>query len=304
MAKFHGAQKADVWTEWPNTVKSMTIEPKFDGYRLSVIVHEDGTLSYHCGKAEQPDWAENCEHIGAALLQLGLRNVMFDGEAMATTWGETSSLLRRKRSKMDVVTMSRVAEEVRYHVFDLVPLSEISEGTMPGKRKTVSMVATPLRVRYAMLCDALDAYEGDVLRLVSQTVVSSAEDIDVAFRQFVAQGYEGGMAKDLDAPYAFVRSPFWLKLKPWKDMELTVIGAEEGVGKHAGRLGALICTTDDGVEARCGGGFSDAQRDAIWAQWLEDAGEVIGTRIEVTVQDSDVSATRHCNFRRYRPVDT
>lgn len=282
----------------------MTMEPKFDGFRLSVVLHEDGALTYHCGKEAQPEWAENCEHIGAALLSTGLRNVMFDGEVMATSWGETASLLTRKRSKMDAMMMLRVAQEVRYHMFDLVSLVGVVDGKMPGKRKLVPMVHTPLRVRYAMLCDAYDGYTGDVLRLVSQTVVSSAAEVDAAFQKFVEQGYEGGMAKDLDAPYAFARSPYWLKLKPWKDIELTITGAEEGTGKHAGRLGAFVCMTDDGVEARCGGGFDDAQREAFWAQWLEDSSELIGARIEVKVQDSDVSATRHCNFRRFRPAGT
>lgn len=299
---YRGQQKAEVWEAW-KTGTRWTLEPKFDGYRLSVIITNEGIVSYHCKEAEQPIWAENCTHIGDALLGLGKRGVMFDGEAMAKNWGETSSLLRRKRSLMDEETKRRVRDEVRFHCFDMVDLTAVSTHKLPGKRKTFSMAMTPLRERYAALQDELECYPGRVVRLVPQIVVTNDDELQAAYADLLAQGYEGGMAKDLDGPYVFDRSPFWLKLKPWKDIELTVIEAVEGVGKHAGRLGAFTCRTDEGVIASCGGGFSDKQREDYWRLWLADPSAIVGLRFEAKVQDSDVSATRHCNFKRERPKD-
>jgi DNA ligase-1 len=53
-----------------------------------------------------------------------------------------------------------------------------------------------------------------------------------------------------------------LKVKVFTDDEALVIGHEGGLGKYAGRVGALRCVLRSGAEFSCGSGLSDAQRVA------------------------------------------
>lgn len=111
--------------------------------------------------------------------------------------------------------------------------------------------------------------------------------------KYLAQGYEGVMLRKYcgpDSRYKFGRSTTkegtLLKLKRFEDAEATVIGFEEEMenGNEAttnalgqtersshkqnlvgkGRLGALICHTDAGVEFNIGTGFTAADRQSLW----------------------------------------
>ncbi|HZF81907.1 MAG TPA: DNA ligase, partial [Burkholderiaceae bacterium] len=50
------------------------------------------------------------------------------------------------------------------------------------------------------------------------------------------------------------------KVKPHDDAEARVVAHLPGQGRHAGRMGALLVRTPEGVTFRLGGGFTDAQR--------------------------------------------
>jgi ATP-dependent DNA ligase len=78
--------KAREYEGW--TAGEHVVEPKLDGYRLCTVV-SGGAVTFHCGSAEQPEWAENLGHVAEALLSLDLDGVMFDGEIMAATWNRT-----------------------------------------------------------------------------------------------------------------------------------------------------------------------------------------------------------------------
>ena len=58
-------------------------------------------------------------------------------------------------------------------------------------------------------------------------------------------GYEGVMIKDQKAVYECKRSHAWLKAKPFIEITLKVVDVEEGTGRNAGRLGAVIVEGED-----------------------------------------------------------
>lgn len=76
----------------------------------------------------------------------------------------------------------------------------------------------------------------------------------------VKAGGEGLMLHRADAPYRGVRSDDLLKVKTHDDAEARVVAHLPGQGKHAGRLGALLVETPEGIRLKLGTGFSDAQR--------------------------------------------
>jgi DNA ligase-1 len=117
-------------------------------------------------------------------------------------------------------------------------------------------------------------------------------------------GYEGIMIKNPDAGYECKRSVSWLKLKPFIEVSLTVVGTEEGTGKNLGRLGALIVEgVDDGktIRTNVGSGLTDDQRTGFW-QFKEDCvGMVAEVRADAVTQNQDGSySLRFPRFLRFR----
>lgn len=88
------------------------------------------------------------------------------------------------------------------------------------------------------------------------------------------------------------QGPVAIKVKPSDTLDLLVTGYEEGDGKHKGRLGFLVTS-----KGRVGTGFSDAEREAFWAQ--RDL--LIGKTIEVEcMQFTPAGVMRHARFIRER----
>jgi DNA ligase-1 len=123
----------------------------------------------------------------------------------------------------------------------------------------------------------------------------------------VKNGFEGIMIKDVDAPYECKRSHAWLKQKPFIEVSLEIIDVEEGTGRNAGRLGALVCSgVDDGrsIRVNVGSGFSDLDRDEFWSGRDSLAGQVVEVRADAVTQNQDGTYSlrfpRFLKFRGFR----
>jgi len=99
------------------------------------------------------------------------------------------------------------------------------------------------------------------LNAVTQFRVSDENALKLRLNQVVKNGGEGLMLHRADALYTTGRSDVLLKLKPLYDAEAKVIAHTAGKGKHAGKLGALLVETPQGIRFKLGTGFSDAQRE-------------------------------------------
>jgi DNA ligase-1 len=96
----------------------------------------------------------------------------------------------------------------------------------------------------------------------------------------------------------------WLKLKPYIEVSLTVVGTEEGTGKNLGRLGALIVEgVDDGklINTNVGSGLTDADRIAYWAGRDSLIGNIVELRADAVTQNQDGSySLRFPRFKGFR----
>ena len=123
----------------------------------------------------------------------------------------------------------------------------------------------------------------------------------------VAQGFEGIMIKDVDAPYECKRSTFWMKWKPVMSVDLTVIGMEEGTGRNEGRLGALICEGVDSerhIRVNVGSGLTDSDRDVFWADRNRILGHLVEVQADAVTQNQDGTySLRFPRFMRFRDFD-
>ena len=80
-------------------------------------------------------------------------------------------------------------------------------------------------------------------------------------QRVVKLGGEGVMLRHPTRHYSGGRSTDLLKIKEFRDAEALVLGHEQGSGRNAGRLGALLCADSSGVQFKVGTGFPDALRD-------------------------------------------
>lgn len=114
--------------------------------------------------------------------------------------------------------------------------------------------------------------------------------LDAWLDKIVAQGGEGVMLRDPDAPYHHSRhsgdrKPYLLKYKKTKTCDLRVVGFNEGKGKYEGMIGSFICESDDGSVRVNVAGMTDMVR-------ATDPNFFIGKIIEVTYFDSSKSKNK------------
>jgi DNA ligase 1 len=98
------------------------------------------------------------------------------------------------------------------------------------------------------------------LKAVRQFTVKDRAALKRELDRVVKGGGEGLMLHLADARYVTGRSDVLLKLKPLLDTEARVIEHIPGKGKHAGRMGALLVESKEGIRFKLGTGFSDAVR--------------------------------------------
>jgi DNA ligase-1 len=273
------------------------LEVKLDGVRVIAILSGAGvTLHSRNGRVFdnfrdiEQELDENIRQIRETL---GTRQVVLDGEIVGESFQQ---LMRQAHRKKDVQT-----QNMRYHIFDWMPLSDFERGywnrQQHRRHETLAQLVTLfqertrcLRVMPGMTVD-LSTSEGQ------DTMQKFAQDA-------VAQGFEGIMIKDLDAPYECKRSTAWLKWKPTKSYDLTIIGVEEGTGKNAGRLGALICEgTDHGcyIQVNVGSGLTDDQRNEFWQAKDEVIGQTAEIMCDAITQNQDGGySLRFPRFLRFR----
>ena len=88
------------------------------------------------------------------------------------------------------------------------------------------------------------------------------EYLDVA----IANREEGVMINICDAPYEFGRTWNLMKVKKMNTLDLEIIGFEEGSGRLAGTLGAILVRYKNGNTVKVGSGFTDKMRADIWSR--------------------------------------
>jgi len=269
------------------------LEPKLDGVRcLTIIDPASGKVEQYTRNGKL---LENFSHITQALqpyvTEIG-RGWVLDGEVVSSDF---QTLMRQVHRKKDVQ-----AEDARLMLFDAVPLPEFKAGqSVMGLRKR--------RVMLKELCAMLE--DVDCIGLIEQSRVDldtleGKVEMEDYLENAVAQGYEGIMIKDDDSLYECKRSTAWLKQKPYIEVSLKVIEVEEGTGRNAGRLGAVVCEgIDDGKDIRVnvGSGFTDTDRDEYWDCRDAVVGQVVEVRADAITQNQDGTySLRFPRFLKFR----
>ena len=134
-----------------------------------------------------------------------------------------------------------------------------------------------------------------------ERIICDAEydEIKSLHDDFVSDGYEGAMIKDLSAPYHFGRNYSVMKLKAFHDVDLPIEGFVEGSGRHRGKLGAVVVDYN-GVNVQVGSGFSDKLREQIWNDRENFTGRIIEIRYQEVTPDGSLRFPTFVCFRNDR----
>ena len=90
--------------------------------------------------------------------------------------------------------------------------------------------------------------ECDSLEVVDTHLANTEEDVYKLQSQFLEEGYEGAIVREMDGEYRFgYRSNKLLKVKNFCDKEYEIVGFTTGVGRFNGCC-IWICVTEDGDE--------------------------------------------------------
>ena len=138
----------------------------------------------------------------------------------------------------------------------------------------------------------------DSIYVTDWRLVRSMEEIEQHYQACLEAGYEGVVVKPMEYEYVDKRSFDWMKLKAINTVDARIVDIFEGTGKYSSSAGGVIIQMPDSeVLVRVGSGFSDEQRDAIYAA----PDEYIGRTIEIKYHEiTPDGSLRHPRFYRWR----
>jgi len=219
-----------------------------------------------------------------------IRPRVWNGKALSGKWSVTLKLDGVRAIWQDAQGWVSRANKPLYNIPPWRPsMGRDCELFIGSFRDTIRATRTKFPTDDTPSIQVNDLYGLDRLdpRLRSGTLTDpSADDIFAALRRAIAAGFDGLVLR---------QSNNWIKVKPEETHDVVITGFGEGNGRHAGRLG-FITTTRGAV----GAGFSDAERQSLWAE--ARAQTLIGQVAEISCMEFTPNGQfRHPSFVRMRP---
>ena len=271
-------------------VGNVIVEPKLDGVRVIVIcdVDKDEVKLFSRNGKELSNFPEINKQFDDMLDQMG-ESMVFDGEVMSDDF---QTLMREIHRKGGAKT-----KDAKLNLFDCLPLAEFKNGGSNSVNDTILKRKEMLQsFNYGSNINLVEFVKMDL----------SDEDGQKQFADYnklcIDKGFEGIMVKPINGVYECKRSTLWLKVKPFIEVSLTVIGVEEGTGRNADKLGALIVEgKDDGkwIRTNVGSGLSDTDRETYWSARKKLVGQVVEVRADAITQNQNAKDEWSLRFPRF-----
>lgn len=290
--------------EWPQNA-----EWKLDGQRNTFLC-KDGTGAFYTRSGRHvpaldffvptllkvATIAVNDANMRKILLdEDGGLSFALDGETIMGLFEETGAL---RKKDVDAVGSE-------FHCYDIMPYRDFDEQGVHGevqsvRRKNVENFANIARqvLKHTDEAGMIQVVPMRELNSVDEVHEMFAESQTTTLAQYLARGdearqaelekttidkntgkpkvLEGVMVKNPKAQYQKKKSRDWLKVKAEETEDIRIIGAYPGKPgtKYEKSLGGVVCDFN-GVRVRVGGGFSDEERQALWADFNYDLGSFL-----------------------------
>ena len=263
------------------------VEPKLDGVRVITIcdVDKDEVKMFSRNGKELTNFPKIVEQFDSMLDQMS-ESMVFDGEIMSDDF---QTLMREIHRKGGAKTNDAVL-----NLFDCMPLEYFKEGSYPYA----------LNTRKELLQSFTYGPNISIVEFVAMDL-----DDDDGQKQFadynrlcIDKGFEGIMVKPITGIYECKRSSLWLKVKPFIEVSLKVVDTEEGTGRNAGKLGALVVEgtdMDKFIKTNVGSGLTDADRDTFWKAKDKLIGQIVEVRADAITQNQDTDNEWSLRFPRF-----
>lgn len=265
---------------------------KYDGQRTICFVRKGQPVEYRARSGKLSEhlnglFDEDLQNVRAIYGQ----DIVVDGEAFATNFTET---INAKKSGND-----EAKKNLRLRAFFLMPLShwiaQKTDITMRQNRATLKGLLEDCQ------CDTVILSQGREVKDFQDMTEYCNHVIDV-------EKQEGLILKEWDAVYTWDRTYAWTKVKRFYDVDCKVVGFYKGKPKtkNANRLGGIKVwgRTEDGtiVESDVGSGFTDAQREEIWANQAKYLGATVVIKYQEVSKskNKDVASLRFPTFEHFR----
>ena len=273
------------------------VEVKLDGVRVIVIVEKSGVKMLSRNGKEFHNFKTIASEIQKCFdKKPDQEPFVLDGEVMSSNFQDLMKQVHRK-SNIDL-------EDAVLHLFDALPLKQFKKGYWGIPQKVRSNILKDWIEENEDVLEHVTALDWEEVDLDTEEGVKRFSEIN---KQAVDGGYEGVMIKDTMGAYECDRSSYWLKMKPFIEVSLSVVGLEEGTGKNRGRLGALICHgVDDGkkIKVNVGSGLTDKDREDFWNARGTLIGKVVEVRADSISQNQDgTHSLRFPRFKTFRGFD-
>ena len=252
--------------KWPAMVQL-----KMDGMRFNAVVR-DNVVEFRTRNGKEIHLHGNLEQEFIQLAN-GI-DCVFDGELVVSYFDgimdrQTGNGILNKAIKGTISDTE--AALVRAIVWDVIPYMYFIDGYCP----------TPYKDRFAKFKWGIDFPEK--IQLVQSTIAENIEEARIKFEEYYNAGQEGIILKDMDSPWEDKRAKHQIKFKGELECDLKVVGYEEGTGKYVGKLGALVCESDDGIiKVKVGSGFNDENRESIKKQ--DVIGKVVAVKYNARIR--------------------
>jgi len=263
------------------------VEPKLDGVRVITIcdVDKDEVKMFSRNGKELNNFPKILEQFDSMLDQMS-ESMVFDGEVMSDDF---QTLMREIHRKGGAKT-----DDAVLNLFDCMPLEYFKEGSYPYALNTRK--------------ELLQSFQYGPNISIVEFVAMNLDDDD-GQKQFadynrlcIDKGFEGIMVKPITGIYECKRSALWLKVKPFIEVSLKVVDTEEGTGRNAGKLGALVVEgtdMDKFIKTNVGSGLTDEDRETFWQAKDKLIGQIVEVRADAITQNQDTKDEWSLRFPRF-----
>lgn len=244
------------------------VTQKLDGFR-GIITYENEKVTVFSRKGQRIEGLDDLCSSVKEFVQINdldakhPQGLVFDGELLLdkdlpsdVLFRETSKVLRKDGEK----------KNIRYHLFDIVPLQEFYYSDM----------STNTYTERRQVLDTLQSTQW--VEVVPVLAVVTKDKIAEWSNYATEHGWEGVMLNYAEGHYRTKRSTELLKVKKMHTADLEIVGFNQAIdGKFAGMLQSINVKLDDDNIVQVGSGLTEENRREIW----ENQDKYIGCVVEI-----------------------
>lgn len=222
--------------------KTVYVQPKLDGNRCNIKISTNGKAVMYArsGDIMPVQLTQILMEVETIYNALGLKEeIELDGELFTTkfSFNKLNGLIKRQTVTKDDVEERK---NIKYHLYDV-------------------MSKDGYEIRYPFICKFAS---NNIEVIPNYEIIATDENIKKYLEQFLAEGHEGLMIRQLGMPYEHKRTWQLCKVKVFEDEEFKLVGLEED--KRGGFVGAFVMQQGDATFNAGASGQSEQDRTYMW----------------------------------------